>query len=110
MIEPTESESKSELDCFCDTMLLIAEEIKEIQLGIADQKDNVLKNSPHTILEIASSEWKHMYTREKAAFPVGWLRRKKFWPSVGRVNNAYGDRNLVCSCSPITDYIETAVK
>lgn len=110
MVEPTESESKNELDRFCDTLLMIADEINEIKLGAADPKDNVLKNSPHTILEIASSEWKHSYSREKAAFPAKWLRHKKFWPSVGRVNNAYGDRNLVCSCAPITDYIEAVVK
>ena len=110
MVEPTESESKFELDRFCDTLLLIADEIKEIQLGIADQKNNVLKNSPHTILDIASDEWSHPYSREKAAFPARWTKQKKFWPSVGRVNSAYGDRNLVCSCNPITDYIEEAVK
>lgn len=110
MVEPTESESKNELDRFCDTLLMIADEINEIKIGAADPKDNVLKNSPHTILEIASSEWKHSYSREKAAFPAKWLRHKKFWPSVGRVNNAYGDRNLVCSCAPITDYIEPAEK
>ena len=110
MVEPTESESKAELDRFCDTMLMIAGEIKEIQLGIADQKDNVLKNSPHTILDIASDEWNHPYSREKAAFPTKWLKHKKFWPSVGRVNNAYGDRNLVCSCNPITDYVEEVSK
>ena len=110
MVEPTESESKAELDRFCDTMLMIADEIKEIQLGIADQKNNVLKNSPHTILDIASDEWNHPYSREKAAFPASWTKQKKFWPSVGRVNSAYGDRNLVCSCNPITDYIEEAVK
>ena len=110
MVEPTESESKNELDRFCDTLLMIADEINEIKIGAADPKDNVLKNSPHTILEIASNEWKHLYSREKAAFPAKWLRHKKFWPSVGRVNNAYGDRNLVCSCAPITDYIEPAEK
>ena len=110
MVEPTESESKVELDRFCDTLLLIADEIKEIQLGIADQKNNVLKNSPHTILDIASDEWSHPYSREKAAFPAIWTKHKKFWPSVGRVNSAYGDRNLVCSCNPITDYIEEVVR
>ena len=110
MVEPTESESKAELDRFCDTMLMIADEIKEIQLGIADSKDNVLKNSPHTILDIVSGEWNHAYSREKAAFPARWLKHKKFWVSVGRVNNAYGDRNLVCSCNPITDYVGEAVK
>ncbi len=110
MVEPTESESKEELDRFCDTMLMIAEEIKEIQLGIADSKNNLLKNAPHTMQDIASDEWSHPYSRERAAYPAKWLKHKKFWPSVGRVNNAYGDRNLVCSCNPITDYIEEAVK
>jgi glycine dehydrogenase len=110
MVEPTESESKFELDRFCDTLLLIADEIKEIQLGVADPKNNVLKNSPHTIFDIASDEWSHPYSREKAAFPASWTKQKKFWPSVGRVNSAYGDRNLVCSCNPITDYIEEAVR
>ncbi len=110
MVEPTESESKEELDRFCDTMLMIAEEIREIQSGAADSKNNVLKNSPHTIREISSNDWSHPYSREKAALPAAWLKHKKFWPSVGRVNNAYGDRNLVCSCNPITDYIEEAVK
>ncbi|NWF90306.1 MAG: aminomethyl-transferring glycine dehydrogenase [Ignavibacteriaceae bacterium] len=110
MVEPTESESKTELDNFCDTMLLIAEEIKEVESGIADPKDNVLKNSPHTIGCISSNEWIHSYSREKAAFPVKRLKSKKFWPSVGRVNNAYGDRNLVCSCNPISDYIESIEK
>jgi glycine dehydrogenase len=106
MVEPTESESKSEIDKFCETMLMIADEIKEIQLGISDQKDNVLKNSPHTMIEIASNDWNHPYTREKAAYPANWLKSKKFWPSIGRVNSAYGDRNLVCSCNSIGDYIE----
>jgi glycine dehydrogenase len=110
MVEPTESESKAELDRFCDTMLMIADEIKEIQLGIADQKDNVLKNSPHTIREISSNDWNHPYSREKAAFPASWLRSTKFWASVGRVNNAHGDRNLVCSCNPIADYIQETIK
>jgi glycine dehydrogenase len=110
MVEPTESESKAELDRFCDTMLMIADEIKEIQLGVADQKNNVLKNSPHTILDIASDEWNHPYSREKAAFPAKWTKNKKFWPSVGRVNSAHGDRNLICSCNPISDYIEESVK
>lgn len=105
MVEPTESESKAELDRFCDAMLLIANEIKEIQEGKADKNDNVLKNSPHTISDFLTDNWSHSYSREKAAYPVGWLRSKKFWPSVGRVNNAYGDRNLVCSCNSLSDYI-----
>lgn len=109
MVEPTESESKPELDRFCDAMLSIREEIKEIETGIADIQDNLLKNAPHTIGVISKDEWNHSYSREKAAYPVEWTRNYKFWPSVGRVNSAYGDRNLVCSCNAITDYIEEAV-
>jgi glycine dehydrogenase len=109
MVEPTESESKIELDRFCDVMLSIREEIKEIEEGKADLKDNVLKNAPHTMVSIIAGEWNHPYTREKAGFPSNWTKVNKFWPSVGRVNNAYGDRNLVCSCNPITDYIEEVV-
>jgi len=109
MVEPTESESKAELDKFCDVMISIREEIREIEEGKSDQNDNVLKNSPHTLNVLISDEWNHQYTREKAGFPVEWTRKGKFWPSVGRVNSAYGDRNLVCSCNPISDYIEEAV-
>jgi glycine dehydrogenase len=106
MVEPTESESKKELDRFCDALISIREEIKEIENGTADTKDNVLKNSPHTASTVISDDWKHNYSREKAAYPMSWVRMNKFWPSVGRINNAYGDRNLVCSCNPIADYIE----
>jgi len=106
MVEPTESESKEELDRFCDALISIYKEIKEIETGIADPSDNVLKNSPHTVYEAASDQWKHLYSREKAVFPTAWTRNNKFWPSVGRINNAYGDRNLVCSCNLITDYVE----
>ncbi len=109
MVEPTESESKSELDRFCEVMISIREEIKEIEEGRSDQTDNVLKNAPHTLNVLISNEWNHPYTREKAAYPVEWTRKNKFWPSVGRVNSAYGDRNLVCSCNPIADYIEEPV-
>ncbi len=109
MVEPTESESKTELDRFCDVMISIGEEIKEIEAGIADQNDNLLKNAPHTLNVLTADEWNHSYSREKAAFPMEWNRKNKFWPSVGRVNNAYGDRNLICSCNPITDYIEEPV-
>jgi glycine dehydrogenase len=109
MVEPTESESKSELDKFCEVMISIREEIKEVEEGKADQNDNVLKNAPHTLNVLISNEWNHAYSREKAAYPVDWTRKNKFWPSVGRVNSAYGDRNLVCSCNPITDYIEEPV-
>jgi len=106
MIEPTESESKKELDRFCEALLSIREEIREIETGIADPVDNVLKNSPHTAEMVISDNWKHAYSREKAAFPTAWTRARKFWPSVGRINNAYGDRNLVCTCSPVSSYVE----
>jgi glycine dehydrogenase len=109
MVEPTESESRIELDRFCDALLSIREEIREIEENKADIKDNVLKNSPHTLVSVLSGEWNHPYSREKAVFPVEWTKKSKFWPTVGRVNNAYGDRNLVCSCNPITDYIEEPI-
>jgi glycine cleavage system P protein (glycine dehydrogenase) len=109
MVEPTESESKMEIDRFIDAMINIREEIKEIENGTADKKDNVLKNAPHTSLAVVSGEWPHSYSREKAAFPAEWTKKNKFWPSVGRINNAYGDRNLICSCNPVTDYIEEPV-
>ena len=104
MVEPTESESKEEIDRFCDAMLLIREEIRDIEKGKADKKDNVIKNSPHTMNDIVSAEWEHQYTREQAVFPNAWVKGNKFWPSVKRINDAYGDRNLVCSCNPIEDY------
>mgnify|MGYP001426021572 CR=1 FL=1 len=106
MIEPTESESKAELDRFCDSLISIRKEIKEIEDGVYDHEDNVLKNSPHTAESIICSEWNHKYTREKAAYPIATLKANKFWPAVGRINNAYGDRNLVCSCNPVSDYAE----
>jgi glycine dehydrogenase len=106
MIEPTESESKQELDRFCDALISIRQEISEIEQGIADRKDNVLKNAPHTLAEITKDEWNHTYSRSKAAFPLPYIREKKFWASVGRVDNAYGDRNLVCACPPVEAYAE----
>lgn len=106
MVEPTESEPKSELDKFCDALISIREEIKEIESGIYDQKNNVLKNSPHTAQIVVSDNWQYPYNREKAAYPVEYLKTNKFWPSVSRVDNAYGDRNLVCSCVPISEYAE----
>lgn len=109
MVEPTESESKGELDRFCDVLNSILNEIKEIEDGTADKNDNVLKNAPHTIVSIVAGEWKHSYSREKAAFPAEWTKFNKFWPSVGRVNNAYGDRNLICSCNTVSDYAEGPV-
>jgi glycine dehydrogenase len=108
MIEPTESESKAELDRFCDALISIREEIREIEMGVADRADNVLKNSPHPLGRVVSDDWSHKYPREKAAFPAPWTRMHKFWPSVGRVESAYGDRNLVCSCPPTDAYAEVA--
>jgi glycine dehydrogenase len=98
MIEPTESESKPELDRFCDALISIRQEIREIEEGRADRADNVLKNAPHTAAAIASDDWKHPYSREKAVFPAPWTKTAKFWPAVGRIDNPYGDRNLVCAC------------
>lgn len=109
MVEPTESESKEELDRFCEAMISIRNEIDEIEKGILDKEDNPLKNAPHTAEDVIDDNWSHQYSREKAAFPLNWCRENKFWPSVGRVNNAYGDRNLVCSCPPIEEYIEENV-
>jgi glycine dehydrogenase len=106
MVEPTESESKAELDKFCDAMISIREEIREIENSIYDQFNNVLKNSPHTAQMVITDDWNYPYSREKAAFPAKWTRANKFWPSVSRVDNAYGDRNLVCSCLPVSEYAE----
>ena len=101
MIEPTESESKAELDRFCDAMIAIREEIRAIEEGRADREDNVLKGAPHTARSIAATEWNHAYSREQAAFPAPWTLERKFWPHVGRIDNVWGDRNLMCACPPI---------
>jgi glycine dehydrogenase len=106
MIEPTESESKAEMDRFIDAMIAIRGEIEAIRTGKADRKNNVLKNAPHTAEMIASTEWIFPYSREEAAYPLPFVREKKFWPSVARIDNVYGDRNLVCSCAPIESYSE----
>jgi len=106
MIEPTESEPKEELDRFCDAMIAIREEIREIEVGTADRQDNVLKNSPHPMSRVVATAWTHPYTREQAAFPADWTRDFKFWPAVARVESAYGDRHLVCSCPPTDSYAE----
>ena len=106
MIEPTESEDKAELDRFCDALLGIREEIRAIEEGRADRHDNPLKNAPHTQFVITADEWNHKYTRQEAAFPLHWVKNNKFWPSVARVNNTYGDRNLVCTCEPTEAYAE----
>ena len=104
MVEPTESESKAELDRFCDAMLAIREEIRAIEKGKADRADNVLKNAPHTAASLVADNWSHTYSREQAAYPAPWLREHKFWPAVGRIDNPYGDRNLVCTCPPMAHY------
>ena len=106
MVEPTESESKHELDRFCDALIAIREEIREIELGLMDRQNNALKNAPHTMHRVMASEWDRPYSRERAAFPAPWTRDFKFWPSVARVESAYGDRNLVCSCPPTDAYAE----
>ena len=104
MIEPTESESKAEIDRFCDALIAIREEITEIENGNADSDNNVLKNAPHTVEAVTQTDWNHPYSREKAAFPKPWVRQRKFWSSVARINEVHGDRNLVCSCPPLTEY------
>lgn len=104
MVEPTESESMEEMDRFCDAMVKIRGEIRDIIDGSADPSDNVLRNSPHTVLDLVSSDWEHPYSRQQAFFPLPHLRTNKFWPSVSRIDNAYGDRNLVCTCLPPEAY------
>jgi len=104
MIEPTESEGKAELDRFCDALISIYHEITAIEDGTIDKKENVLKNAPHTLAVICADDWTKPYSRETAAFPLPYVRESKFWPSVSRVNNTYGDRNLVCTCEPTEAY------
>jgi glycine dehydrogenase len=106
MIEPTESEPKTELDRFCEAMIAIREEAREIELGMLPREDNPLKNAPHVAQEVTADAWEHPYGRERAAFPAPWTRDHKFWPVVARVEAAYGDRNLVCSCAPIEEFEE----
>ncbi|MCP2043217.1 aminomethyl-transferring glycine dehydrogenase [Pontibacter sp. HSC-36F09] len=106
MVEPTESEAQEELDRFCEVMISIREEIREVEAGKADQKDNVLKNAPHTLKVVMVENWERPYAREKAVFPMAYLRDNKVWPTVSRIDSAYGDRNLVCSCAPIEAYNE----
>ena len=106
MIEPTESESKAELDRFCDALIAIREEIRAVENGEQDSVDNPLRNAPHTAAAVTADRWTHPYSRTQAAFPAAWLREHKFWPHVGRVDNAHGDRNLICSCAPIEAYDE----
>jgi glycine dehydrogenase len=106
MIEPTESESKAELDRFCDAMIAIHEEIVAIESGAADKVNNPLKNAPHTAFAISAEQWDHPYSREQAVFPAPWLKEHKFWPAVGRIDNVWGDRNLFCACVPIEEPAE----
>ncbi|CAM6054223.1 unnamed protein product [Sphagnum tenellum] len=104
MVEPTESESQAELDRFCEAMILIREEIREIETGKADRVNNLLKNAPHTAEEAVKTEWNSAYSRERAVYPSAWSRQNKFWPSVSRINNVLGDRNLICACLPVDSY------
>jgi len=104
MVEPTESESKKELDRFCDAMISIKKEIQDIIDGKSDINDNPLINAPHTAIQVTSDDWNHSYSREKAAYPAPWLKDHKYWPTVGRLDNAFGDRNLICACPPIEEY------
>jgi glycine dehydrogenase len=106
MIEPTESEDKAELDRFCDALLGIRKEIAAIEEGSADKKDNVLKHAPHTQQVVCANEWERPYSRQEAAFPLPYISANKFWPSVARVNNTHGDRNLICTCEPVSAYME----
>jgi glycine dehydrogenase len=103
MIEPTESESKDELDRFCDAMIAIRAEIRAVEEGTLPRDDNPLKNAPHTAAVLLASDWKHAYSREQAAYPLPWVRANKYWPPVGRVDHVYGDRNVFCTCPPLAD-------
>ncbi|OGS92837.1 MAG: glycine dehydrogenase (aminomethyl-transferring), partial [Gallionellales bacterium GWA2_59_43] len=104
MVEPTESESKAELDRFCEAMIAIRGEIEDVLTGKVDKKDNILKHAPHTAKAVVTSDWTRGYTREQAAYPLPWVRDNKFWPAVARVDNVYGDKNLVCACPPVDSY------
>jgi glycine dehydrogenase len=104
MVEPTESEDLPELDRFIEAMIGIREEIRQIENGVWSRDDNPLKRAPHTAEAVTADEWSRGYSRETAAYPVASLRRRKYWPPVGRVNNVHGDRNLFCSCVPVTDW------
>lgn len=105
MVEPTESESKAELDRFCEAMISIHGEMAAVESGEMDKTNNPLKNAPHTAQSIATDQWERPYSRQTAAFPAPWTRIHKFWPAVGRIDNVFGDRNLICSCPPLDDYV-----
>jgi glycine dehydrogenase len=104
MIEPTESESKEELDRFCEAMIMIREEIAAIERGEISHEESPLAYAPHTMTAVSTTDWNRAYSREQAAFPADWLRENKFWPAVARIDNVYGDRNLVCACPPMEAY------
>ena len=104
MIEPTESESKAELDRFCEAMIAIKNEINQVLDGSLDANDNPMKNAPHTAEAVTSDDWQHGYSRQMAAYPASWLKEHKYWPSVGRVDNAFGDRNLICRCPTVYEF------
>ena len=106
MVEPTESEPLEELDRFCDAMVKIRDEIRAVEEGSADRENNVVRNAPHTALEIAASDWPHPYSREEAVYPLPFVQANKFWPPVSRIDDAYGDRHLVCTCPAVEAYAE----
>ena len=108
MVEPTESESKIELDRFCNAMMKIREEIQAIIDGTADRNDNPLLNAPHTAEELTVTDWNHPYSRQEAAFPLPSVRGRKYWPPISRIDDAYGDRNLICACPPVDSYDDGA--
>jgi glycine dehydrogenase len=104
MVEPTESESKEELDRFCEAMIAIRKEVEAIEQGTADPENNVLKHAPHTAEALMRDDWQRPYSREQAAYPAPWTREHKFWTAVGRIDNAFGDRNFVCACAGMEAY------
>jgi len=108
MIEPTESESKEEIDRFCDAMIVIHSEMQRVASGAYDPEDNPLRNAPHTLLDVLDDDWMHPYSREEAAFPMPGLRAYKYWPPVSRIDHVHGDRNLVCACPPLEVYSDGA--
>ena len=107
MIEPTESECKAELDRFCEAMIVIRDEIRAIEDGAIDPENNALKHAPHTAEAIACGDWDRPYSREQAVFPLDWVRRSKFWPYSARIDNVWGDRNLICTCPSVEDLSES---
>jgi glycine dehydrogenase len=109
MVEPTESESLGELDRFCEAMVSIRKEINEIESGAADPENNVLKNAPHTMAIATAEKWELPYSRQKAVYPLPHIADNKFWPAIGRIDSAYGDRNLICSCLPVSAYSEEEI-